>query len=253
MKALARIGLALLLISSLRAETLMNGALDQAALDYAARLRAANDQLARTRDEIAKEKAPLLASMRAAEDRIVAAQSEITRLETAQEQSAEIHRKLARDADALRKNENYLNTLAHDSLTAFGEGLLPGEQVFLSDQIQPLEARFGDPASLAGGKQVVQVADFILGQVRQELGGYLVPGQSLVEGDNRMVQGTFALAGPEAFFRSADGAAGTVRLREGTGHPVTFLLPDWKQSAAAELFQGQIGRASCRERVLMPV
>jgi len=216
--------------------------LKRATLDYGERLRVANEQLTRARERIAREKAPLLAALRAAEDRIIAAQSEITRLETGQEQSAEIHRKLAKESDGLRRNESYLNTLAHDSLTAFNEGLLPGERTLLPEQIQALEDKFSDPARLAGGQRAVEVANFLAAQVEQSLGGYIVPGSSLIEGDNRLVKGTFALAGPEAFFRSEqDGAAGTVRMREGTGQPITYLLPGWKPASSADFFQGRMG------------
>jgi len=235
-------GLALTVVPALRADSVVAGRLEQSALDYAERLRTANDQLAKTRDAIAREKAPMLAALRAAEDRIVVAQAEVTRLETQQEQSADQHRRLAKDAETLRKNENYLNALAHDSLTAFNEGLLPGEQILLPPRIQPLEAGFSDAGSLAGGGQAARVAEFLLAQTQQSLGGYFVPGQSLIEGDNRLIDGVFAVAGPETFFRAtADGVAGTVRLREGTGHPVTYRLPDWKAAPAAEFFQGHLG------------
>jgi biopolymer transport protein ExbB len=217
-------------------------AMKRATLDYGERLRLANDQLVKARERIAREKAPLLKALRAAEDRIVAAQTEIARLETGAEQYSDIHRKLGRDTDALRKNENYINTLAHDSLAAFSEGLLPGEKQFLPEKIQELDAQFSDATKLTGGQRAVDVAEFEFARVQEALGGYTMPGSSLIEGDNRMVKGTFALVGPEAFFRSdQDGGAGTVRVREGTGRPVTYLLPAWKPAASADFFQGRMG------------
>jgi biopolymer transport protein ExbB len=220
----------------------LDDALKRATLDYGERLRLANEQLTQARERIAREKAPLLKAMRAAEDRIITAETEISRLETGQEQSAEIHRKLGKDADTLHRNESYVNTLAHDSLTAFSEGLLPGERTFLPEKIQVLEDQFNNPARLTGGQRALDVASLVLDQVQMALGGYTRPGSALIEGDNRMIKGTFALVGPETFFRSeADGAVGTVRVREGTGHPVAYLLPGWKAAPAADFFQGRMG------------
>jgi O-acetyl-ADP-ribose deacetylase (regulator of RNase III) len=123
MKSHFPIGLAALLISvvALRGAESIDDALKRAALDYGQRLRLANEELIRTRERIAREKAPLLEAMRIAENRIVAAEAETTRLTTGQEQSADNYRKVYREADAFRKNEGYLNTVAHDSLSAFEE------------------------------------------------------------------------------------------------------------------------------------
>jgi biopolymer transport protein ExbB len=238
-------GVAVLLLSVtalLHGEETVDDALKRATLEYGQRLRLANEELTQTRERIAREKAPLLKAMRDAEDRIIAAQALTTRLETGQEQSAENSRKLGKEADALRKNESYLNTLAHDSLNAYDEGLLPGERQFFSDAVQVHQEQFGDPAKLAGGQKAMDVANFMLERVRQSLGGYTLAGSSLIEGDNTMIRGTFAFAGPETFFRPEQGGvAGTVRVREGIGHPVTYLLREWKPAAAEAFFQGRMG------------
>ncbi len=226
----------------LRGAESIDDVMKRAVLDYEQRLRQSNDELIQTRARIAKEKAPMLQAMRAAEDRIIAAETEINRLETAQEQFAENHRKLAKDADGMRKNESYVNTLAHDSLGAFEDGLLPGEKQFLPEKIEALRESFGDLSKLTGGQKAVDVVTLLLEQVQQSLGGYRVQGSSLIDGNNQMVAGTFAFVGPEAFFRSDQGTvAGTVRQREGTGLAVTFPLPEWKPAEAEAFFQGRPG------------
>ena len=231
-----------LLARTLRADEPIDEALKRAAVEYTQRLRAANDELTQTRERIAREKAPLLKAMRAAEDRIVAAESQVKRLETGQAEATENARKLGKEAEALRKNESYVNTVAHDSLAAFDEGLLPGERQFLAGAIDALQERFNKTTKSAGGTRAVDVAGFLLERAQQASGGYALPGGSLVDGDNRMVQGTFAFAGPETYFRSNDGAiAGTVRMREGSGHAVTYPLAGWQPGAAEAFFQGRMG------------
>ena len=220
----------------------IDDAMKRAVGTYEQRLRQASEELIQTRERIAKEKAPLLQAMRAAEDRIIASDTETTRLETGQEEGSDNHRKLSKETDATRKNENYLNTLAHDSLNAFEDGLLPGEKQFVPEKAEILREAFSDPSKLAGGQKAAEVADLLLAQVQQSLGGYHAAGTSLVDGDSKLVDGTFAFVGPESFFRADEGgAAGTVRVREGTGRAITCLLPEWKAAAVEAFFQGRQG------------
>ena len=240
-RTLVPLAVGLLFSSLLPAAESIDDAMKRAVLDYGQRLRLANDELTQARDRIAKEKTPLLQAMRAAEDRIIVAETEINRLETSQEQFTDDHRKLAKDADALRKNQNYLTTVARDSLSAYEDGLLPGEKQFLPPTVEQLREGFTDAAKQAGVARSFEVANLLLAQVRQSLGGYRAPGSSLVDGDTKMIAGTFAFVGPEAFFRSDQGRSGTVRSREGNGPAVTYLLPEWKTASADAFFQGKAG------------
>lgn len=229
-----------LLATGVRAADTFDDALGRAALDYGKRLGAANDELTKTRERIAGEKAPLLKAMRTAEDRIIAAEQETTRLDTAQNESLENRRRLARDAETLRKNESYVSTLAHDGLKAFSDGLAPGEGQRLSEEIQTLQQTLDDPAKGVDGRVAADVADFLLQRIRQSLGGYAAPGRALVGDDNQVIQGTFAFAGPETFFQAERGGfAGTVRAREGAPYPIAYALPAWEPAAAEAFLQGK--------------
>jgi biopolymer transport protein ExbB len=230
----------LLLATTVRAADTFDEAMERAALEYAKRLRTASDELTRTRERIAGEKAPLLKTMRAAEDRIIAAEQEITRLDTAQNQSLENRRRLLRDGETLRKNESYVSTLAHDGLKAFSDGLAPGEGQLLSERIQALQQTFEDPSKNGDGKTAVDVADFLLQRVQQSLGGYAAPGSAMIGEDSMVVKGTFAFVGPETYFRADQGGAvGTVRAREGAPFPVAYGLPAWESAAAVTFLQGR--------------
>src|ERR1035438_5020697 len=115
----------ILLAATVRGEETFDEAMKRAAADYGERLRKAADELNSARKRIADEKAPFLKEIRSAEDRIVTAQSEIERLEAGQQDVSEQRRKLLMELDAARKNSAHLGTLAHDGLTAFGEGFAP--------------------------------------------------------------------------------------------------------------------------------
>src|SRR5579871_6689282 len=82
-------------------------AVKRATADYDGRMDQAVDALNRARARIADEKAPLLAAQRAAENRIITAQTQIKRIETAQEEAAEKRRRLLKSLDALRKTSSY--------------------------------------------------------------------------------------------------------------------------------------------------
>lgn len=223
------------------AETI-DDTLKRAALEYGQRLRQANDELAQTRDRIAKEKAPVLQLIRAAEDRIIAAETEVTRLETAEERATETRRKFVKEADQIRTGENYLNTVGNDSLTAYETGLLPGEKQLHAAKLERLREQFTDQATRTGAQKSADVAAMMLEQVQQLLGGYRMTGTALIDGENRVVTGTYGFAGPEAFFRSGEGnVAGTVRVRDGNGRPVVHPLPEWKAAKVEAFFQGRPG------------
>jgi biopolymer transport protein ExbB len=230
------------LTATVRAADTFDEAMSRASLDYTQRLRSASDELIQAREQISREKAPLLHSMRAAEDRIIAAEQEATRLETGQEQSQENRRRIIKDSEALRRNESYITTLAHDGLKAYGDGLAPGEALLLSDKVQDLQQKLEDPAKPGDAKTAMAVADFMLERLEQSLGGYTAAGSAMVGKDNQVVKGTFAFVGPETFFRvEQTGLAGTVRAREGSTYPVAYVLPAWAPGAAEALFQGKMG------------
>ena len=232
---------ALLSSVALRAETFAEAS-QRAAADYGDRLAKAADELTRSRNRIADEKAPLLKDMRTAEDRIVAAQSQIERLETGQDEFAEQRRKLLLDLDAVRKNTSYVSTLAHDGLASFGDALAPGESQALADRIQALGQKLDDTSAGPSGQASVDIADFLLERTRRALGGYSAPGSSLVAGSNQVQKGTFAFVGPETYFvPEQGGGAGTVRPRAGSAYPVVYPLAAWKRDAAAAFFEGKPG------------
>jgi biopolymer transport protein ExbB len=231
---------AALLAGLARGADTFDDAMKRTAADYGERLKGAAAELAATRQRIADEKAPLLAAMRAAEDRIVTAQSQIERLETGQADAAESHRKLLADLDAIRKNAGYVGTLAHDGLAAFGESLSPGESQFLADRGDALGQRLDDVSAGPSATAAADIASYLVDRVQRDLGGYTAPGSALFSGSNEVFKGTFAFVGPETYFLAdAGGRAGTVRPRTGSAYPVAYEVPSWSREDAQAFFQGK--------------
>jgi biopolymer transport protein ExbB len=208
--------------------------------DYNGRLAAAADELSAARTRITDEKAPLLADLRAAEDRIIDVTSQMSHLRAGAENFADRKRKLLIDLDAVRKNTTYMSTLAHDGLTSFQEGLLPGESQALSEAVDAVSGKI-DAAAPVSGQAAVDAAAYLLDRTERELGGYSAPGRSLMAGGNLVVDGTFAFVGPEAYFLgSQGGAAGVVRPRAGSAYPVTYSVAAWRAEDGAQFFQGRM-------------
>jgi biopolymer transport protein ExbB len=238
----AGLSLALLATGAVAAET-FDEAMQKSLLDYSARQRAANAELIAARTKIAEEKTPFLKSMRAAENRIITAQTEITRRETEQAQVQDTRQLQLRDAETLQRNRAYVNSLAQDGLKVFTDGALPAEDSLVAEPLRKLQKQL-DEATDGGeaGRAAGDVTEFLLAQVERSLGGYAAPGRAMLDADSRIVSGTFAFVGPQVFFRADEGPAGlALRRRDGESRPIVYHLPAWQPADATAFFQGQPG------------
>ncbi|MBI2511064.1 MAG: MotA/TolQ/ExbB proton channel family protein [Opitutae bacterium] len=214
----------------------------KAAGDYQERLKKAAEQLAATRKKIADEKAPLLSALSAAEERVVAAQTESTRIETATDEARERRRQLQKERDAVQKNLGYASTLAHDAVVAVHDSLAPGEEQLVGARWKQAIERFDAATKGASAEASSDALDLLLGSIEQSAGGYQAPGRAVLANTNELVEGTYAFAGPDAFFRAASGDKfGVVRTREGSVYPILYPMHDWKPAAADGFFQGPRG------------
>lgn len=218
-------------------------AIKRATLDYAARLRTAGEDLNRSRERIATEKEPLLKALRAAEDRIIAAESTLIKLDTGRETAGTDRKALLKDFDTLRKNITYITTLAHDGFKALATGLAPGEEQSRGREMQVLQQKLEDTSSGPPLFAALDAADYMAARTERLLGGDSVPGESMLAEDNRVVKGTFAFVGPETFFRDDQATYfGTVRSRAAGDAPIAYRLPQWDPADAKAFFSGQLGR-----------
>ncbi len=239
-RALVLLLLAGIGVTALRAQT-PDQVLQKAAADYRERVTRAADELNRARARIGAEKAPLLEQMRAAQDRVIAAESEATRLETRREDATDQRRKLLLDLDAIRKTTSYVNTVAHDGLKAAVDGLAPGEDQFVDEQVRALQQKLEDANGGPRSSAALDAADFLLAHTERALGGYRAEGRAMIGETKEVLPGTFAFVGPETFFRPERGVPGAVRPREGSKYPVSYALTNWSAPDADKFFAGQPG------------
>jgi biopolymer transport protein ExbB len=214
----------------------------KAAVDYADRLKKASEQLTGIRKKIADEKAPMLKALHAAEERIVAAEAETSRIELGQADSQGRRRELLKERDAMQKNLHYISTLAHDAAVAITDGLGAGEEQIDGDQLKRVVQQFDDAPKVSTEKATSDALESIVDRIERSLGGYRAPGQVIIAKSNEVVDGTYAFTGPDTFFSTSDGKAfGVVRSREGTIYPLLYPVKDWKPADAEAFFQGRPG------------
>lgn len=232
---------ALIASSAFGADTFEESAA-KAAADYTDRLQKASEQLTEVRKKIAGEKAPLLKALHAAEERIVAAEAEISRIETGQEDSQGRRRELLKARDAVQKNLNYVSTLAHDAAVAIKDGLVAGEEQIGGDQLQRIVRQFDEAPTVSSEKATADALEALVARIERSLGGYQAPGQAILANSNEVVDGIYAFTGPDTFFRTQDRKVfGVVRSREGSVYPLLYPVNDWKPADAEAFFQGRPG------------
>jgi len=217
-------------------------ALQTAAKSYQERLAQAASELTRMRQRIGEEKGPLLKQMRAAQDRLLAAESETNRLGTRREDNGELRRKLLLELDAIRKTSSYAGTLVHDAVKTVGDSLSPGEEQQIGDEISNLRERLDSSDLAVRNAALSDSVDFLFINTDRCLGGYRATGKAMINESHDVVSGTFAFVGPETFFHPDNGSkSGVVRSREGAKYPTNYSIAAWQLQDAERFFSGQAG------------
>lgn len=213
----------------------------RALADYAQRLETATKDLNDARQQILRERQPLADAERKAEDRVSALQAEISELDAAASQKNEKRQQLNREMANLHRNLSYLGTLAEDGLKTFNDGLLPGESDSVGDRIQSLQEQLDAENRTNATTAAMGAIDFMSNRIERQLGGYAIAGSAVDADDNRLLKGTFAFVGPDAFFKPDNAPGGTLRPRAGSPYAVMYSLPDWSPADASRAVGGDVG------------
>jgi biopolymer transport protein ExbB len=232
---------ALLTTVAIGAET-FDQALKRATADYTERLHQSAEELNHARAQVADEKAPLLTQMRGVEERIIRFESQIQRFEAGQEDAGGKRRKLIKNVEAAHKTAAYFNTLVRDGTKTFTDGLAPGEEQILSERLQSLQRKIDEQSgtSAPNVQPAVDLAEFLLDQTEQSVGGRTAVGSAIMGDGNQVIKGTFAFVGPSTYFLPDQGGpAGTVLPESSATYPVMYPLPGWNTADSAAFFAGR--------------
>ncbi len=219
-----------------------NDAVQQAAGDFEKQSVQAAKELERTRQRLTAEKAPLLRARQAAEDKLIALEREVTRLETQDQRATDRRRALVKDQESVRRTVSYLNSSARDALKAFEDGLAPGEDQLLVESLRKLQQSLDDGAAGNSPQAAAEVLEFLQQWTRRAAGGYAAPAQAVYSGQNQVQPGVIVFFGPDSYFLpDRDGAPAVLRRQSGAPYPIAYALPEWSRGAAEPLFRGQPG------------
>lgn len=213
----------------------------EVAIEYAAKIETATEELTDARTRIAEEKVPMLNQLRAAEDRILQARADMDqqRIITGNFEADRARRQ--NEAEAQRLNISYLATSAAEGLTTWrntsGSLGLGDWSATIDDLRTKLDPVNANPDVTAAA----ETAEMILHRVKSALGGQATAGTAVSATLRELSQGKFIMMGPETFFVSNDGTVnGTVRTRDNEATPLVYEIPGWTNEQAAAFAAGQV-------------
>jgi biopolymer transport protein ExbB len=211
------------------------------AIEYAAKIETATEELTSARTTIAEEKVPLLNQLRGAENRILQARADMDqqRIITGNFETDRARRQ--HEAEAQRLNISYLATSAAEGLSTWrntsGSLGLGDWSATIDDLRTKLDPANANPDVTAAA----ETAEMILNRVKSALGGQATPGTAVSATVRELAPGKFIMMGPETFFVSDDGTvSGTVRTRDNEATPLVYEIPGWTNEQAAAFAAGQV-------------
>ncbi len=217
-------------------------AVDQVAVNYATQIKEATEQLNATRARIARERIPLASHIQELE-------SQVARLERAlSDEDADLpgfaneKRELAQSTELERRNLAFMETLVTDALKSVEGATQPGESVNETTASAEIQRRPGQAKPEERAENVAKAFDLLVRRVEGNIGGRRVSGQAVAAGDSRVLEGTFMLLGPYAYFQSTDRQLlGLARKSPDSAIPLIYRLPGWTAAQADPLFGGKQG------------
>jgi biopolymer transport protein ExbB len=209
------------------------------------RLEEALDELSRLREEIAAEKIPLGRELRNLEDELIEVRREYQQTTRLLDSRTLDLSNLRSEIKSRNDEKNYLSNLLGEYIRNFESRLHIAElqrnkAILESAKLAAENSNLSDMEVYTAQAALVASS---LERLHDALGGTLFEG-SAVDSAGRVKNGTFALLGPAALFRSADGGSvGTAEQRLGSLEPAVIGFDDPSNAkAAAELVQSGTGR-----------
>ncbi len=198
--------------------------------DVAKRLDASLEELARTRESIAKEKIPLSRAVSRLEDEVLSLRQERARLLKLRDSRTIDLSSLRRQVESLENQEDFVNSRLNEFVRDF-EGRLDISELPLYEERTAAAKLAEKNVNLdAEGKRAAQLAvvTAALGRLHAQLGGQVFAGSALGP-DGVLTDGSFVALGPTVFFASRDGeVVGLVESQLNAADAVVVDLPTGK-------------------------
>jgi biopolymer transport protein ExbB len=200
---------------------------DAARSEIDRKLESSLQELARLRDQIAKEKIPISKEIAALENEVLDLRREQERLLKIRDSRTLDLSSLRKQVDSLADQEDFVNSRLNEFVRDF-EGRLGVAELSRFEDLTAAAKLADKNVNLdvvERREQQVRVVQAALGRLRDQLGGHVFPGEALSP-EGVLTKGSFVALGPTVFYVSDDGRTrGLVETRLNAADPVVVALP----------------------------
>ena len=208
-----------------------------------ARLKAALEELATERAQIAAAKLPLSRTVANLETQVAELRRERSRLRKADDTGTLDLETLRRQVDSLREQDDFIASRLGEFVRDF-EGRLNIAETPIYESRTSAAKLSGKNVNLdAAGKRETQIVVVrgALERLREQLGGQVFPGEALSP-DNVLTSGRFIAFGPTVFFVGDEGdVSGLVENQLNAADPVVVPLPGSLSDSLASIASSGVG------------
>jgi biopolymer transport protein ExbB len=216
---------------------------EKARADVEKRLDRSLQELAATRDRIAKEKVPLSRTVSELENEVIGLRREHARLLKIRDSRTIDLTSLRRQVESMGEQEDFVNSRLNEFVRDFEGRLDVSELPTYEARTSAAKLAEKNVNLSAEGKRETQLAvvSAALARLDLQLGGHVFPGAALGP-DGVLTEGHFVALGPSVMFAGGDGrVAGVVENRLNAADPVVVPLPGGLASKVADIAAGGRG------------
>ncbi|MFP4282415.1 MAG: MotA/TolQ/ExbB proton channel family protein [Opitutales bacterium] len=198
------------------------------------RVESAQQEYAELQERIAPQKAELGARLALLEEELRKLQSEFSTVQRVADTSGVEVNQLDREIASLEDTNSYIqSTLFNEYIRRLQLTLDPAERSLYDDPIRDaleiVDTREGVEVSQSDiFRTQLEALDVSFERIEEAIGGRIIEGSAELDGN--ILEGSFALFGPNTFFAGPDGAAGIVNaMKANSTLPNIFPLPDYAE------------------------
>lgn len=223
-----------------RAQTTYASAAAQAKAD----MEQAERELADLRNRIAEERVPLAQELNELEIAIIRKRQEHQRVRLLSDSTQTDLRALEAEVEARAKDNSYMRGLMNQYINSFTSRVHPAEIQFFQDRTTEVGLIVDNPNLPDDEKFAAQVSviNLALERLQNQIGGELLNGSALVEG-NVVKEGDILVMGPVGLFNSADGVnTGVLELVPNSTYPLVIPVANSFHAGIEAATSAGVGR-----------
>lgn len=170
-------------------------------------LKSSLEKLSSLRNDISKEKVPLLKKINELEVKVKNQQSKVDRQLRLRDNSDMSLERLQNQVEAAKKQNSYFTSILENFVEQFSSSIDYSETQIYGDLINEAQDLAFNSAMVEDNsetfKNQIKVIEAAINRLKKLTGGYSYQGKALAE-DGSIVDGTYSIFGPQVYFKSDD-------------------------------------------------